>query len=900
MLPIWIRNWSKRIHAIKRPFSHPQPSRTCRLEIERLEDRLAPAGILATGADAGGSPEVRVFDAATGVEQYRFLAYDTAFQGGVRVALGDMNRDGIPDIITTPGPGGGPLVEVFSGKDRSLLLAFNAYDPAFRGGVFVAVGDLNNDGLPDIIATPDAGGGPLVMVFDGRSGAQLLGFNAYDPAFRGGVHVTVGNVLNDIHMEIVTAPGAGGGPLVNVFSGGDGSQLLSFNAYDPGFLGGVFVAAGDVNKDRTADIITGPGQGGGPLVEAFSGRRLTLGQDIQTAQLIGFNAYDSSFLGGVRVSAVNGNGDLTDDILTGAGPGGPHVKVFNGATGHELNSFLAFDPAFQGGISVAGNIPRLQGDFAEAGPDVRDEVPVLDRLRLYGLPDASHPFGQFQQVTAGSISATQNVYVVVHGWAPDYLDWVNDLNSMSPPVFPLWSDTLTSTPSSPGFDELPFDSTGTGGGSTPWMFTSTETGFFFDNFTISPAGLAQQILTADPNAQVLLYSWIDDSATAGGIDIAGYLDASSSEAYTTMNGMRLANALMTALEPNFHADGGKVHLLGHSHGSKVVTVATQVLQAEAKTDPRFDVVKQISLLDSPEDQGVLDVAPTDLDAANLLWFHLAQLNISSDPLNPANSNTVFVDNYFSVFGNNYRNFLVNDPDQGINNVGLGSIFDVGLDAGAVFNTTVSGVGDMHGYAPAWYAGSATASGNVGLHWSPLLPSPGTPGNKQQQWFTNYNGAANQFVLDDQSPLSPRQPVFTPTPLTFVNQTSGVSFTGLKQAVTGVTLTETGGTAAFNGTFVKQNDSIEGFSFDYRFTQPGNGDQLQILLNGSPYFVMTGSVATPQGGTLHATFGLGYEDSKGIIFSGIQNLTLILTHGNSSITGPSTVIVSNFHTFTLGN
>ena len=67
-----------------------------------------------------------------------------------------------------------------------------------------------------------------------------------------------------------------------------------------------------------------------------------------------FMAYDLGFLGGVSVAALDIDGDGKADIITGAGGGGgPHVRVFSGATaGLELRSFFAFDPGFLGGVSV--------------------------------------------------------------------------------------------------------------------------------------------------------------------------------------------------------------------------------------------------------------------------------------------------------------------------------------------------------------------------------------------------------------------------------------------------------------------------------------------------------------------------------------------------------------------
>src|SRR5207247_1933899 len=118
---------------------------------------------------------------------------------------------------TAPGPGGGPDIHVYDGAGGQLITGFFAYDMNFTGGVYVAAGDINGDGFADILCGADAGGGPNVTVVSGKDGSRLLSFFPYDPAFSGGVRVAAGDVDGDGVAEIVTGAGPGGGPNVTVY-----------------------------------------------------------------------------------------------------------------------------------------------------------------------------------------------------------------------------------------------------------------------------------------------------------------------------------------------------------------------------------------------------------------------------------------------------------------------------------------------------------------------------------------------------------------------------------------------------------------------------------------------------------------------------------------------------------
>jgi PKD repeat protein len=312
-----------------------------------------PAIVAALGA--GGGPNVRLFGVQGNLLR-SFFAYDAAFTGGVFVAAGDVNGDKRADVVTGTGAGTTAHVKVFSGATGGVLRQFKPFTQSFTGGVRVAVGDVNGDGTPDVIAGAGPGGGPSVMAFSGKTGKQLHSFLAFEASFKGGVYVAAGDVNGDGSADIIAGAGPGGGPHVKVFSGKNTKVLQAFDAFSSDFTGGVRVAAGDVNGDGRADVVAGAGAGGGPHVKVFNG--------VQGNLLHSFFAFDPAFQGGVSVAAGDVNGDGRADVVAGAGPGGgPHVKAFSGVDGSPFAAFDAFLPEVDDEVLVAvaaGFLPAVQ------------------------------------------------------------------------------------------------------------------------------------------------------------------------------------------------------------------------------------------------------------------------------------------------------------------------------------------------------------------------------------------------------------------------------------------------------------------------------------------------------------------------------------------------------------
>jgi len=292
---------------------------------------------------------VQVIRAANGkiAKIKKIKPYGKKYFKAIRCIFGDINNDGAPEIIVSPGPGGKQMVKVFNPLNGKLIegpvSSFFAFQPSFSGGVYVAAGDVNGDGFDDIIASAGSVA-PQVNVFNGQTGEQITFFNAYESTFTGGVRVAAADITGDGKAEIVTGPGSGRDAHVRIFNGETGAQLNSFFAYE-GFTGGVNVAAGDINSDGRPDIIVGRSKGAPPEIRVFN--------EINNEQILSFFAFPQKFMSGVSVAAADLDLDGDVDILTGPEKGKQGVKFFSNDGTQKLSSFFAFGKDYKGGVFVA-------------------------------------------------------------------------------------------------------------------------------------------------------------------------------------------------------------------------------------------------------------------------------------------------------------------------------------------------------------------------------------------------------------------------------------------------------------------------------------------------------------------------------------------------------------------
>jgi hypothetical protein len=259
--------------------------------------------------------------------------------------------------VAVPGSPGHPAtVEVFDGHGDRLITTVTPFAD-FYGTPSVAIGDVNADGIYDLIVGAGKGHSPEVVAYSGApSGGkpfstELARFQAFDAAQTGGVSVASTQIDGRAADNIIVGSGAGTTDQVRIFSSelpAVGTAPATFAAFAPygSDMSGVSLAAGFVDfLTGRNSIVTAPGMGA--QVKAFSYSLMTpIGAPPAWPNNPGnahmdasFTPFGTSYRGPISIATgwLAGSYGGAEAIAASQLSGGGMVKVFSTGTGLQGN-----------------------------------------------------------------------------------------------------------------------------------------------------------------------------------------------------------------------------------------------------------------------------------------------------------------------------------------------------------------------------------------------------------------------------------------------------------------------------------------------------------------------------------------------------------------------------------
>jgi len=314
------------------------------------------AGIIATPGPGPKNPAlVRVFT-AEGMQKLEIKAFDTMY--GANAISADIDGDGYDELIVAQGtgPNNTATFKVFK-QNGTFMAEYIAFDTKY--GLTLASGDLDGDWVDELVVgtgpDPKNPGIIKVLKFTSSGFTEVMTKTIY-PDSGYGITIAAGDIDRDGIPELITAPSPGpNNPAkVTIWKYGQGAltELSAFTAFDGTY--GVNISIGDLDGDNTGEIITGTGPDpkNTAIVRVYRANGALVKE---------FTPYDAKHTYGANVSASDMTSDGMAELIAGVGPGSQNesvIKVIR-SDGTELGSFAAYPATMGYGVNVSsGNIGK--------------------------------------------------------------------------------------------------------------------------------------------------------------------------------------------------------------------------------------------------------------------------------------------------------------------------------------------------------------------------------------------------------------------------------------------------------------------------------------------------------------------------------------------------------------
>ncbi len=197
----------------------------------------------------------------------RFAVGAAAFNNDPRIATGDVDGDGVDEIVLGSGPGATQQVRVYK-RDGTVLWKRQPFKRPSRRGVDVAAGDMDGDGVDEVIVGMRAGAKSKVIQLSGE-GKRGVVVRVFDKKYRGGVNVATGDTDGDGVDEIIVGTGGGITGTVRVIESTGEKSTRELSPFGKKFTGPIDVSSTDWEEDGKDEIMVSQAGDGEAWVKTY-------------------------------------------------------------------------------------------------------------------------------------------------------------------------------------------------------------------------------------------------------------------------------------------------------------------------------------------------------------------------------------------------------------------------------------------------------------------------------------------------------------------------------------------------------------------------------------------------------------------------------------------------------